>query len=131
MLKKVIPNTLIPSIGDFVRIIRALCNRFRSTEISDTLDQLTLTMLQKSKEPNRLLQYLQENELLNKRTVYTELKDWSYSSQFSKIVIRWSKEYNIGSIPTETGRFLHKGASHWLWVIWTLCTQRTFQHFKG
>lgn len=31
-------------------------------------------MLQKSKEPNRLLQYLQENELLNKRTVYTDLK---------------------------------------------------------
>lgn len=79
MLNKVIPNTLIPSIGDFVRIICALCNRFRSTfsptENSDTLDQLTLTMLQKSKEPNRLLQYLQENELLNKRTVYTELKD--------------------------------------------------------
>lgn len=60
MLNKVIPNTLIPCIGDFVRIICALCNRFRSTfsptENSDTLDQLTLTMLQKSKEPNRLLQ---------------------------------------------------------------------------
>lgn len=79
MPNKVIPNTLIPSIGNFVRIICALCNRFRSTfsptEYSDTLDQLTLTMLQKSKEPNWRLQYLQENELLNKRTVQTELKD--------------------------------------------------------
>lgn len=66
ILNKVIPITLIPSIGDFVRIICALCNRFRSTfsptENSDTHDQLTLTMLQKSKDPNRLLQYLQEIE---------------------------------------------------------------------
>lgn len=79
MLNKVIPNTLKPSIGDFVRIICALCNRFRSTFSptgdSDTLDQLTLTMLQKSKEPKRLLQYLQENELINKRIVFTDLKD--------------------------------------------------------
>lgn len=53
MLNKVIPNTLIPNIEDFVRIICALCNGFRSTfsplEDSDTLDQLTLIMLQKSK----------------------------------------------------------------------------------
>lgn len=64
MLNKVIPNTLKPSIGDFVRIICALCNRFRSTFSptgdSDTLDQL---------------QYLQENELINKRIVFTDLKD--------------------------------------------------------
>lgn len=64
MLNKVIPNTLKPSIGDFVRIICALCNRFRSTFSptgdSDTLDQL---------------QYLQENELINKRIVLTDLKD--------------------------------------------------------
>lgn len=32
-------------------------------------------MLQKSKEPNRLLGYLQVNELLIKRKVYTDLKD--------------------------------------------------------
>lgn len=32
-------------------------------------------MLQKSKEPNRLLGYLQVNELLIKRNVYTDLKD--------------------------------------------------------
>lgn len=82
MRNKVIPNILIPRMGVFVRIICALCNCFRSTfsptENSDTLDQLTLTMLQKSKKPNRLLQYLQENELINNRTVYTELKDCDY-----------------------------------------------------
>lgn len=75
-------NTLYPTplhLVYFVRIICALCNRFPSpfspTEEPDTLDQLTLTMLQKSKEPNRLLGYLQVNELLIKRTVYTALKD--------------------------------------------------------
>lgn len=77
--QQAIPITLTPSIGDFVRIICGLHNRFSSTfsptEEPDTLDQLTLTMLQKSKEPNRLLGYLQENELLSKRTVYTDLKD--------------------------------------------------------
>lgn len=77
--KQAIPNTLTPSLVYFVRIICALCNRFPSpfspTEELDTLDQLTLTMLQKSKEPNRLLGYLQVNELLIKRKVYTDLKD--------------------------------------------------------
>lgn len=41
-------------------------------------------MLQITNEPKRLLEYLQENELLSKRAVYTDLRDW----KFSKIVIR-------------------------------------------
>lgn len=88
--QQAIPITLTPSIGDFVRIICALCNRFSSTfsptEEPDTLDQLTLTMLQKSKEPNRLLGYLQENELLSKRTVYKDLKD-NILDNFPKLLL--------------------------------------------
>lgn len=46
-------------------------------------------MLQKTNEPKRLLEYLQENELLSKRAVYTDLRDW----KFSKIVIRSFTHY--------------------------------------
>lgn len=46
-------------------------------------------MLQITNEPKRLLEYLQENELLSKRAVYTDLRDW----KFSKIVIRSFPHY--------------------------------------
>lgn len=64
--KPAILNTLTPRIGDFVRIRCALCNRFPSTMfLQQKIPTLLIsklspcyTMLQLSKEPNRLLEYV-------------------------------------------------------------------------
>lgn len=85
-------------------------------------------MIQKTNEPKRLPEYLEENELLSKRAVYTDLRGW----KFSKIVIRSFTHYiTLGVYQLKQGRFLHKGASQLLWIIWTFCTQGTIQHLKG
>lgn len=85
-------------------------------------------MLQNTNEPKRLPEYLEENELLSKRAVYTDLRGW----KFSKIVIRSFTHYiTLGVYQLKQGRFLHKGASQLLWIIWTFCTQGTIQHLKG
>lgn len=82
MLNKVIFNIFIFSIGDFVCIICVFCNCFCFIffliENFDIFDQLMFIMLQKFKELNWLLQYLQENEFFNKRIVYIEFKDCDY-----------------------------------------------------
>ena len=62
-------------IGDFGRIVCALCNRFRQplSPVKEENAQLINKMLSKSQQPNRLLMLLEENNLLHKRTIFTEL----------------------------------------------------------
>ncbi|XP_060073207.1 uncharacterized protein LOC132553020 [Ylistrum balloti] len=76
LFDKVVPNTLIPSIGDFVRIICALINRFKEPLVKTdaTSEAHCRAMLAKSKEPNTVKAFLESNNLLNKRTVYQKLE---------------------------------------------------------
>lgn len=73
LLDKVLLNTLVPSIGDFVRITCAICNKYRPaiTTQRDTDLHWTQEMLQRMKQPNRLLQQLEEKGLLRKRSTCT------------------------------------------------------------
>ena len=75
MLEKVLPNVLVPNIGDFVRIVCVLINKFcppivNSGEYASLVAQKTL---EKAKLPNQLLIYLEGKCLLNKRSVFTDL----------------------------------------------------------
>ena len=75
MLDKVVPNILVPNIGDFVRIVCALINKFRPPIVSssESASLVAQKMLQKSKLPNQLLLYLEQKSLLNKRSVLSNL----------------------------------------------------------
>lgn len=81
LLGKTVPNTLVPAVGDFVRIVCALCNAFRDplTPVNDQNSPLIEKMLQKSQQPNKLLTFLQENNLIHKRTLFKNFKKMTLS----------------------------------------------------
>ena len=73
-LNKVVPNTYLPNVGDFVKIVCAFINKYRSVLIDvNKGSELAQKMLQKSKERNKLLSYLENKKLLQKRTCYAPI----------------------------------------------------------
>lgn len=70
LLDKVLPNTLVPSIGDFVRITCSLCNKYRPPIANNTEEDVKWAneMLNKAKQPNQLLEFLTTENLLRKRS---------------------------------------------------------------
>ena len=74
MLEKVVPNVLVPNIGDFVRIVCALINKFRPPIVhsGEYASLIAQKMLEKAKLPNQLLIYLERKCLLNKWSVFTD-----------------------------------------------------------
>ena len=75
MLDKVVPNILVPNIGDFVRIVCALIKKFRPPIVSssESASLLAQKMLERSKLPNQLMLYLEQKSLFNKRSVLSNL----------------------------------------------------------
>ena len=75
MLDKVVPNILVPNIGDFVRIVCALINTFRPPIVSssESASLVAQKMLEKSKFPNQLMLYVEQKSLFNKRSVLSNL----------------------------------------------------------
>lgn len=99
LLGKTVPNTLVPAVGDFVRIVCALCNAFRDplTPVNDQNSPLIEKMLQKSQQPNKLLTFLQENNLIHKRTLYKELQeDDPEIDNFPKLSIESLRDITLG-----------------------------------
>lgn len=76
---KVVSNHYIPHLGEFLRIIAAICNKYRSPPASSQCDiQLAEEMLKTSRQGN-LVKAMVENEgLLKKRSIYTEIDGSSY-----------------------------------------------------
>ncbi|XP_061167465.1 uncharacterized protein LOC133176350 [Saccostrea echinata] len=76
-LNHVIPNTQIPFIGDYIRIVGALCNRFTSALSSgnEEEDQATaLKMLHLSKRKNELQEFVESNGSGLSNRTYSEQK---------------------------------------------------------
>ncbi|XP_062581640.1 uncharacterized protein LOC134243403 [Saccostrea cucullata] len=71
---KVVPNLYLPHLGEFLQIVAAICNKYHSPPASNQCDiQLAEEMLEKSRQGN-LVQTMVENEgLLRKRTIYTDI----------------------------------------------------------
>lgn len=64
---KVVSNHYIPHLGDFLRIVAAICNKYRSPPASSQCDiQLAEEMLKKSRQGN-LVKAIVENEGLLKK----------------------------------------------------------------
>lgn len=74
---KVIPNTQIPYIGDYVRIVCAMLNAFHPTRITNTEDDeiIAQRMLDLAKNPNYLQQIVEEKGWAKKKIIWTKLVD--------------------------------------------------------
>ena len=79
LLDKVVSNHYVPSIGDFVRIVCAVCNHFRPPIASrDPEGELIANeMLRKSKMQNHVQQLVEENNLIRRRSTYTNITETS------------------------------------------------------
>lgn len=72
-LGKTLPNSQIPYIGDYVRIVCSLCNKYRPPITSGTFDAdiavaSKMTML--AKKTNELQQFVLENGMLKNIYIY-------------------------------------------------------------
>ena len=97
MLDKVVPNILVPNIGDFVRIVCALINKFRPPIVSssESASLVAQKMLEKSKLPNQLMLYLEQNSLFNKRSVLSNLSQLELTD-FPTINLTELREITLG-----------------------------------
>ncbi|KAK3089641.1 hypothetical protein FSP39_005275 [Pinctada imbricata] len=72
------PNTLVPSMGDFVRIVCSLCNKLRkplaSKENDGNTNRIDQRMIDLSQRSNSLKSFLEENSLLQTRSMYKLLE---------------------------------------------------------
>ena len=99
LLDKVVPNTLISQVGDFVRIICAICNKFRPSLAS--MDQSSTNvaekMLEKVKLPNPVKEFVLEQGLLNKPSKYTSIDAAeNILSDFPKLDIDSLRDITMG-----------------------------------
>jgi hypothetical protein len=96
-LDKVIPNTQIPFVGDYVRIVCALCNAFRSPLIKDTSndDFLASRMLALLKNKNHLQERVIEEGLDRQRATWVEMDESSFED-FPKLDYKQLRELTLG-----------------------------------
>ncbi|XP_021339896.1 uncharacterized protein LOC110441121 [Mizuhopecten yessoensis] len=75
LLDKVVPNTLVPQIGDFVRIICAICNKFRPplANMDPQLEEEATKMLEKVCLSNKVQEFVEENNLVKRRVPYKKI----------------------------------------------------------
>ena len=68
-INNVFPNSQIPYIGDYVRIVYAICNAFRSPRIRDNPDDNLIAerMLRLASQPNHLRERNEEEKWAKKK----------------------------------------------------------------
>lgn len=76
LLDKVVPNKRLPQKGDFVRIVCALCNKFRPClgSMDPESSEIATKMLEKADMPNTVQTLVEENNLLTRRAVYSAIE---------------------------------------------------------
>ena len=86
-LEQVVPNSQIPWIGDNVRIVSALCNRYRPALVMNTSDDeaIALKMLSLAKKPNSLEIRVEKENLNQKKTVWKNLDASDAADDFPKL----------------------------------------------
>lgn len=76
LLDKVVPNKLLPQIGNYVRIVCALCNKFKPClgSMDPESSEIATKMLEKADMPNTVQTLVEENNLLTRRAVYSAIE---------------------------------------------------------
>ena len=96
-LEKVIPNSYVPHIGDFVRIVCALVNCFRPPLIGDFgNDELATQMLEKAKKGNHVKDYVEENNLSRKVSMYSPVDGSTELSNFPRMSLDGLRDITMG-----------------------------------
>lgn len=76
LLDKVVPNKLLPQIGDFFRIVFTLCNKFRPClgSMDPESSEIATKMLEKADMPKTVQPLVEENNRLTRRAVYSAIE---------------------------------------------------------
>ena len=97
LLDKVLHNHYITSIGDFVRIVCAICNDCRPPLSKHNPDgrQLAQQMLEKSRQNNNIKTMVEEENLMRKRTVYQTVNSFDLTD-FPVLTLDDLRELTMG-----------------------------------
>ncbi|XP_062607931.1 uncharacterized protein LOC134269743 [Saccostrea cucullata] len=98
LLDKVIPNKLLPQVGDFVRIVCALCNCFRPClgSMDPETESVAIKMLERSQESNEVQVLVQENKLLTRCAVYSAIDASSELADFPVLSLDDLRSLTLG-----------------------------------
>ena len=77
LLDKVIPNKLLPCIGEYVKIACSVINCFRPplSKPSASDDEVVQEMLHKASKGNELQEYLEQENLINRRSQFKSISE--------------------------------------------------------
>ncbi|XP_041357860.1 uncharacterized protein LOC121374814 [Gigantopelta aegis] len=98
-LDKVVPNTMIPYTGEFLQVIGAICNKYGKPLVSSDSqsENIASYMLEKAEEGNHLQKYLEDNDLLKKKSLFKNLDDATVELQnFPKLNMDQLRDITIG-----------------------------------
>lgn len=97
-LDHVFPNSQIPYIGEYVRIVSAFYNAFRPPRVTDSPSDVIIAerMLRLSRMPN-VLQQRVEREGWSRKRVMWQLMDADTLSDFPKLTMEELTQMTIGS----------------------------------
>lgn len=107
MLAQVIPNSQIPYIDDFVRIVAALCNVYRPprVEASSPDDEIIAQrMLAQSRKMNNLEKYIKDNGWIKRLVIWRKIEASSIAD-FPRLTLDDLHKITIG-ISTKTNVIL-------------------------
>lgn len=87
-LNQVFPNSQISFIGDYVRIICAICNAFRPSRVNDNPDDETIAnhILHLASQPNLLQKRIERDGWARKRVIWEELTN-NVLNDFPKLIL--------------------------------------------
>ncbi|XP_076072514.1 uncharacterized protein LOC143044399 [Mytilus galloprovincialis] len=96
-LDKVVSNHFVPYIGDFVRIVSAFINCFRAPLINDFCnEEIGQTMLDKAQLGNQVQKYVEDNNLIRKKAIYSEVNGTENVLDFPKLTLQQIRDITMG-----------------------------------
>ncbi|CAG2221696.1 unnamed protein product [Mytilus edulis] len=96
-LDKVVSNHFVPYIGDFVRIVSAFINCFRAPLINDFCnEEIGQTMLDKAELCNQVQKYVEDNNLIHKKAIYSEVNGTENVLDFPKLTLQQIRDITMG-----------------------------------
>ncbi|CAC5381038.1 unnamed protein product [Mytilus coruscus] len=96
-LDKVVSNHIVPYIGDFVRIVSAFINCFRTPLINDFCnEELGQTMLDRAQLSKHVQKYVEDNNLIRKKAIYSEVNGTENVLDFPKLTLQQIRDITMG-----------------------------------
>lgn len=96
-LDHVMPNSQIPYIGDYVRIVASICNAFRPPRVTDdpSSEVIAKRMLMLSKSTNELQSLVEKENWSRKKVIWQEM-DGQQVEDFPRLTVDELKQITFG-----------------------------------